>query len=509
MEKITINFTDFQFPQITYVSPIGSDSTGDGTKTNPYKTWIKARNETPSGGAVYFLEGEYIFTNPDPQENKIYWKHWMTNLQKPLSIFGVAGKTKIIFDFTNMGTPADDNRNYAMHLPYCNIYHLICEMKNAPSGTPALSKGFLGNFLFDSHASTHVLDSMRLYNCVLIGRNYTGAYDYCFGSSNNSLNNCTIFNLSSEGMSNKGGVYINCEVMNMDFRAQTTNIVRADTIISYENIPSYLEEIPADCLNQGTGLNPDITQAHIGVYGGAYGWGEWPRANYYFIKANNTYYTYNGSAWIDTGVEEPLTKEDYEQYGMESFHDIPYLNHLTTVPNYPNIELVEFVSVALDVTHRTLTKTLIPHNQVIKAKGDISLENVTNIDSFTLTAEQSGDGIVRIATSFDGGITWLGHGDVEIDIDNTEDFLTKGRTVEQFNNYDFNTLNHGTIRNAYLIGIEDINDKAELTKLESQMDYVGALFKQLNDNNIEIGLLNDKIKIKYKNAGDYVFNIIT
>ena len=517
MEKITINFTEFEFSQITYVSPKGNDSKGDGTESNPYKSWIKARNETQSGGAVYFLEGVYTFNAPDPATaNRYYYNHYMTNLEKPLSIFGANGKSKLIFNFAGMGAVADRNRHTAMHLPDCNIYQLVLEVRNAtPGESTPFSRNFLGGHILNTW---DMVNNMNLYNCALIGREVM-TYDYAFVTGlyggitySNSLNNCSLFTINFPSVSYQEATYINCEAMNMVFKVDTSNIARVGETIDYADIDTYLQEIPADCLNQGTGLNPDATKAHIGIYGGAFGWGEWdepPKTKYYFIKSNGSYYTYNGSAWVDTGVEEPFSKEDFEQHGMETLHNIPYLNHLVTAPNYPNIELIEFVSVAIDVTERSLTKTLIPHNQIIKANGDITLENVQNIDSFTLTAEQSGNSIVRIATSFDAGTTWLGQGDVEIDINDTEDFLTKGRTIEQFNNYDFNTLNNGTIRNAYLIGIEDINDKAELNKLESQIDYMGVLYKQLNDNNIEVGLLNNIIKVKYKTAGDYVFNIIT
>ena len=45
-----------------YVSPTGSDTTGDGSQNNPYQTILNGINAVNSGGTVYLADGTYTGT---------------------------------------------------------------------------------------------------------------------------------------------------------------------------------------------------------------------------------------------------------------------------------------------------------------------------------------------------------------------------------------------------------------------------------------------------------------
>jgi hypothetical protein len=67
--------------------------------------------------------------------------------------------------------------------------------------------------------------------------------------------------------------------------------------------------------NSGTGLNPDGTQANIGVYGGPYAWGEWIMG-YSLFSVEGIIKTIDGSVLTETGLSEPLSKNDFETHGV-------------------------------------------------------------------------------------------------------------------------------------------------------------------------------------------------
>lgn len=227
-------------------------------------------------------------------------------------------------------------------------------------------------------------------------------------------------------------------------------------------------------------------------------------ATKYLIQSGTTYYKWVTNAWVDTTLVAPLTQANYETHGMDTLTDI--IANIATVSGYPNVSLLEYYDES--AASRILTKTLIPEDQVLEAEGDIDLTNVTNIDSFTLTATATGTGVVRIAVSYDSGVTWVGEGGA-VDITDTADFLTNGYTIAQLNAENFNTLNlNDTIRFAYLLGLTEVTDVASLNTLSSQLDYPAELVKQFGDTNIELRVTNNNVHAKYKTAGDYVLNII-
>jgi len=79
----------------------------------------------------------------------------------------------------------------------------------------------------------------------------------------------------------------------------------------------------------------------------------------------------------------------------------------------------------------TLTINAVPLAQVIEASGNIDLTGVERLVSIALTKTTSGNGIVKIAASFDNGTTYKSYVDnewVAVDITDLLDFASKGMT---------------------------------------------------------------------------------
>jgi len=72
----------------------------------------------------------------------------------------------------------------------------------------------------------------------------------------------------------------------MEMNITETSVYNTSTV--YGSHQTDKETLPPELENAGTGENPDGTQAHIGIYGGQYAWGDWGTlANFYL---NSTLY---------------------------------------------------------------------------------------------------------------------------------------------------------------------------------------------------------------------------
>ena len=230
----------------------------------------------------------------------------------------------------------------------------------------------------------------------------------------------------------------------------------------------------------------------------------------HLIKYNNTIYTYDGTEWVDTELQEPVSDDGFHQYGMET-EDLEGLpqSALDTLKEWNEFNVLTWFLVGYD--NESVDYQSVPQPQVIEANDDINLSDVFNIAEWDLEHTTSGEGTILIATSLDSGTSYNNHEGEEVDITDTDDFKAKGMTPTQFKDYVegldvYNDVD--TIRNAYLLDMGSVNDEAEMSELNSVMEFVGALVKQMTGDNVEVKLDNDKIKVEYKSGGHYVFNII-
>ena len=154
------------------------------------------------------------------------------------------------------------------------------------------------------------------------------------------------------------------------------------------------------------------------------------------------------------------------------------------------------------------------------ANGDFSLRIADTIDFFSSESTISTDCSIKIALSTDSGSTWLTTLDngVTWDIltntvpvkaykeltddekiqwnDLMDEISTKGISSIDLNKVDFNTLNADKLRFAYVFDINNANDIDTITKLQWQFDSIGTYEQMNNDNDVNISITNNAIKIK-------------
>lgn len=58
---INVNGIDYTVNNVYYISPDGNDTTGDGSKENPYFSLGGVYNGCPASSAICVLDGEYTY----------------------------------------------------------------------------------------------------------------------------------------------------------------------------------------------------------------------------------------------------------------------------------------------------------------------------------------------------------------------------------------------------------------------------------------------------------------
>ena len=257
METIRINNTVLEFNKIIYVDANnGSDTAGDGSKYNPYQSLNQAHAVAVSGDCIV-LKGVFYLGK------------------------GFAFKQDVDY----IGYTKDTVLNGSNWIGYNNnIYRLI----------------FDGNNYSDSYTFTG--NNFNLYNIVYINQYSSESVREIFGNYTGEIRN----SLFASG--NWNNLYFGSCNIYAENNALGLNISTFDDVFSlYDvNFDSDYNITSDGWKNTGTGLNPDGTQAHIGVYGGKFAWGNWTKI---LLKSNNKYYTYQNNEFIEV---EP-TVENFEE----------------------------------------------------------------------------------------------------------------------------------------------------------------------------------------------------
>lgn len=148
---------------------------------------------------------------------------------------------------------------------------------------------------------------------------------------------------------------------------------------------------------------------------------------------------------------------------------------------YYESDLIDFSSFVdfkgdLEVDITSISMNAINSNsQVVKANGDISLLGVDTLDNVNFVTFTEGNGISKMAMSFDSGLTWKAYNGsswIDIDINNKNNFKTNGMTksvVNSLTNIETKVIrgDSNTVRFAYYLErplYDDIvyNDKIQL-----------------------------------------------
>lgn len=290
METIKINNKILTFEKVLYVDVNGNNETGDGSYNNPYQSLDKALLEAQDNYCIFIRRGTYrlkpiIATSL--QDSGIY------DYGRALTIIGENEKTVLEF----YGSDGKARDNCLVRLP--NPNSLLAKLKinyyppnksaNYSKAIAIACRGTIKNVIFEniskiswsySYYNDAPANSPKFENCIFISHGYSTS-DY---SGNPLYTNCLFDATPSRG----------------------TRQYCITRTITEEDLQEPTKDSDLYCSGNPNTFNPDGTQAHIGVYGGEFAWGNWTKS---LLKSNNKYYTYRNNEFIEV---EP-TVENFKE----------------------------------------------------------------------------------------------------------------------------------------------------------------------------------------------------
>ena len=102
----------------TYVSHKGSDTTGDGTATNPYKTIAKATSVATAGTNIMLDDGVWSQQRTLNGRAFIWWGNGRTEINDSNTTFSIYGNDTFNYFNTLIFISGNAYQNYYCH--YCN-----------------------------------------------------------------------------------------------------------------------------------------------------------------------------------------------------------------------------------------------------------------------------------------------------------------------------------------------------------------------------------------------------
>ncbi len=307
MPSIEINNEILTFNNIYYVDPVnGNDSTGIvNNPLYPYRTFDKAKLlGNLAGNAIYCKAGIYTF------EPHYYYggsaRYTCIDFYKlQCSVIGVPGKT-IFTGHTTTKSWGGFVGFRPIENVALNIYSIIFKL-DGDNAEP-----FISELFDDSYLNSQMV--CNFYNCVFDTAGYISCAElkdfYKNRGVTNYINCSFILGRSPTLYSNGGALNFTNVAFNKTISIGTKTACLED--VSYDTAYNI---ISSGWENTGTGTNPDGSKAHIGVYGGIYAFGN---LNFLLIKDGTEIKTYQNGSWVNTGLSEPLTKADFEIYGMST-----------------------------------------------------------------------------------------------------------------------------------------------------------------------------------------------
>lgn len=157
------------------------------------------------------------------------------------------------------------------------------------------------------------------------------------------------------------------------------------------------------------------------------------------------------------------------------------------------------------------------YSVVVKAKNDISINGVESLDSVTFKNFTGGNGLAKLAVTFDSGITWNAYNGTEwitVDVDNKEDFALNGMDKTMVNTLSNAELkiprnNSNFIRFAYLLQRPLHVDVAKNDSIELKVTMLG--YNEIAPNNaFDYGYnaLTKTLTYSFKNSGTFTVNYV-
>lgn len=352
METIRINNTVLEFDKIIYVDAInGNDIIGDGTRNKPYKTLQIAIDSCNENYAIKLSDGIFTihgFNNLLQKHNITYIGNNKTVIEieanQTLNINPISSFYKIIF--RPCKNYIDETRWSLKSILYgghttirtWNILFYNCVFED-PYDVLVKGQRHCSYICADSSSYVyHIYENLKFINCIALDApivsTWNDKYEKTIEVINCATNYTSLINPNGEL-----GHSRNIEVV--------TGLTNASFDEKY-NITS------EGWKNTGTGTNPDGTQAHIGVYGGKFAWGNWTKN--LLLKSNNKYYTYQDNEFIEveptvenfkgksiylTDLTTPTDKVVLTMEGGEVLEDGRLYRKTIDISKYKDIERIE------------------------------------------------------------------------------------------------------------------------------------------------------------------------
>lgn len=225
----------------------------------------------------------------------------------------------------------------------------------------------------------------------------------------------------------------------------------------------------------------------------------------YLLKQNNKILTIESDILLETELQEPLTRADFEELGFNNLNLLldKDLSNTTLLINLSSESVVPVVSIKA-----------LPKPQIIIPTGDIVLRMLDKIYNFTLYSSKNNSGDIKIIFSVDEGANWLTYnsdtGDFEeIDITRIKEVKQSGIDPDTFNSIGTKwneVILTNKIRFAYYLELESINDIAEVDKLEIKMDMHGRWKKAKHGIDYHYKYDNEHLYVSFFADGSYKIN---
>lgn len=218
------SFSDYD--TVFYVETTGNDTTGDGSKTTPYRTITKAANESVNYTAIVVGDGEFLFTEFVDEDITIHGNNHNTFLD-----IGFSNNSITMTNYNTFINLTVKN-SWSSDRTYMYIYNL------------AFPKLLFKNVLFETVDGTNPY----MYP-IFTNNNGSGTwhkdvyYEYCTFES--------LFTHVQNSYAETTGYYSNC-------------VARNEFIVDSNNL-----------LNATLGIDFEVTSensSNMGIYGGEYGW---------------------------------------------------------------------------------------------------------------------------------------------------------------------------------------------------------------------------------------------
>lgn len=222
MATIILNSQTVTYTNIYYISAIGNDSTGDGTKAKPFLTYDKALSKTTNGDLIYFIKGNYNITNLTAIS---YGSAYIYDNGKQLTIYSEP------YTYITINNPSNSARDtHAICISNSNtkvigftIDYNVTDRSNSYSRSifGAVDAGYLNGYIYNCHfiirsatsfSYANSGNSLKCINCQFdIKTTMESSY-----SGSTSFNYCT-FNLPQSGVSSSGFINLGNNIFSISY----------------------------------------------------------------------------------------------------------------------------------------------------------------------------------------------------------------------------------------------------------------------------------------------------